>query len=202
MGGGASGKGGVADATLNVVPFIDLLICLICFLVISAAWTSLSRIDVDQALPKASKTPPKDDDKKKKPKINLAITPTGYRVNLFNAEKTDLAVPTHITTTGDYQLCRGKQPEGGGCEGTVETFKKYDRVKLQEKLSEFMKEGKLADKIKVMVAAHDKVEYLHLIGALDTVLHACEDEEGNSCLKNPSVGDINLLRAEGFTTFE
>ena len=202
MGGGASGKGGVADATLNVVPFIDLLICLICFLVISAAWTSLSRIDVDQALPKASKTPPKDDDKKKKAKINLVITPTGFRVNLFNAENADLAVPTHITTTGESHLCRGKSPEGGGCEGTVETFKKYDHKKLQEKLAQFMKEGKLGDKIKVMVAAHDKVEYLHLIGSLDTVLHSCEDEEGDSCLKNPSVGDINLLRAEGFTTFE
>lgn len=202
MGGASTGKGGVSDATLNVVPFIDLLICLICFLVISAAWTSLSRIDVDQALPKASKSPPKQDDQKKKPKINLAITPTGYLVNIWNVEeKPDLGTPKRIQTTGDYRVCRGKEgPEG--CSGQMETFKKYDKAKLKETLSTFMKEGKLGDKIKVMVAAHDKVEYLHLIGALDVVLHSCEDDAQKSCLRSPSVGDINLLRAEGFTTFE
>lgn len=201
MGGAATGKGGVSDATLNVVPFIDLLICLICFLVISAAWTSLSRIDVDQALPKASKTPPKDKDNEKKAKINLAITPTGYLVNLWNAENPDLAVPARIQTTGEYRLCRGKDGPSG-CEGSYESFKRYDKVKLTEKLSSFMKEGKQGDKIKIMVAAHDKVPYLHLIGALDTVLHSCEDEAGKNCLKSPSVGDINLLRAEGFTSFD
>ena len=201
MGGASTGKGGVSDATLNVVPFIDLLICLICFLVISAAWTSLSRIDVDQALPKASKTPPKDKDEKKKAKINLAITPTGYLVNLWNAENPDLAVPVRIGTTGEYRLCRGKDgPEG--CEGSYESFKRYDTAKLTEKLSLFMKEGKQGDKIKIMVAAHDKVPYLHLIGGLDTVLHSCEDDAGKNCLKSPSVGDINLLRAEGFTSFD
>ncbi len=201
MGGAATGKGGISDATLNVVPFIDLLICLICFLVISAAWTSLSRIDVDQALPKASKTPPKDPDKKKDPKINLAITPTAYVINLFHAENPDLAVPARIQTTGEYKLCRGKELDGV-CDGLYESFKRYDKEKLTEKLVLFMKEGKLGDKIKVMVAAQDKVPYIHLIGALDTVLHSCEDEAEKSCLKSPSVGDINLLRAEGFTSFE
>ncbi len=200
MGGGASGKGGVADASLNVVPFIDLLVCLICFLVISAVWTSLSRIDVDQALPKASKTPPKDKPEKKA-EINIAITPTGFLVNLFNAENAELAQPKRIPTSGEMKLCRGKMDKGT-CTGTFESYKKYDKEKLKETLGDYMKQGKLGDKIKVMVAAHDKVEYLHLIGALDTVLHSCEDEEGKNCLKNPSVGDINLLRAKGFTSFE
>lgn len=200
MGGGASGKGGVADASLNVVPFIDLLVSLICFLLISATWTTLSRIDVDQALPKASKTPPKEEPKKV-PKINIAITPTGFLVNLFNAENPDMAVPKRLPTLGDYKLCRGDTRDGN-CSGDLEVFKKYDSEKLREELSKFMKAGGLGDKIKVMVAAHDKVAYLHLITTLDTVLHACQDEEGKDCLKNPSVGDINLLRAEGFTSFD
>lgn len=201
MGGAASGKGGVADASLNVVPFIDLLVCLICFLLVSAAWTTLSRIDVDQALPKASKTPPKDKPEKKA-KINLAITPTGYLVNLWDSEdQPDLATPKRIPTLGDFKLCRGRS-ENGVCSGDLEVYKKYDREKLKEELAKFMKAGKQGDKIKVMVAAHDKVPYIHLIGALDTTLSSCEDEAGKSCLKNPSVGDINLLRAEGFTAFD
>jgi len=186
---------------LNVVPFIDLLICLICFLVISAAWSSLSKIDVDQALPKASKSPQKNDDKKKTPKLNVAITPTGFLINLWNAENEALQQPERIPTTGEFRLCRGKKKEGV-CTGSFETFKKYDVEKLQERLSYLMKEAKLGDKLKSMVACHDKVPYLHLIGTLDTVLHSCEDEEAHSCLRSPSVGDINLLRAEGFTSFE
>ncbi len=201
MGGASTGKGGVADATLNVVPFIDLLACTICFLLISAVWTQMSRVDVDQALPKASKTPPKEPPKKE-PKINVAITPTGYLVNLFNSEtKPELGQPKKITTIGEFKLCRGK---GGttDCRGTMETFKRYDRAKLKETLAGFMKDAGMGDKVKIMVAASDKVQYLHLIGTLDTILHSCEDAEGKSCLKNPSVGDLNLLRAEGFTAFD
>lgn len=201
MGGGSSGKGGVADASLNVVPFIDLLVCLICFLLISASWTTLSRIDVDQALPKASTTPPKPEDQKKDPKINVAITPTGFLTNLFNAENPDMAAPKRIATMGEYKLCRGESRDGV-CTGEQESYKKYDTEKLREELSKFMKAGGKGDKIKVMVAAHDKVPYLHLIATLDTVLHSCQDAEGKDCLKNPSVGDINLLRAEGFTSFD
>lgn len=201
MGGGATGKGGVADAGLNVVPFIDLLICLICFLVISAAWSTLSKIDVDQALPKASKSPPKNDDKEKPPKLNVAVTPSGFMINLWNAENAALHTPEQILNTGEFRLCRGKKVKGV-CTGTFENFKKYDLEKLQERLSYLMKEAKKGDKLKVMVACHDKVPYIHLIGTLDTVLHSCEDEAGDSCLRSPAVGDINLLRAEGFTSFE
>lgn len=202
MGGGSSGKGGVADASLNVVPFIDLLACTICFLLISAVWTSMSRIDVDQALPKASKTPPKEQPKVE-PKINIAVTPTGYLVNLQDADKMatpkpDLAVPKRIPTIGDFKLCRGKS----GATECNESFKKYDRAKLREYLEQLMKDGGMGDKIKVMVSATDNIQYLHLIGTLDSVLSSCEDQAKKSCLKNPSVGDINLLRAAGFTTFD
>jgi biopolymer transport protein ExbD len=37
------------DATLNLVPFIDLLSCCIAFLLITAVWTTLARIDVATA---------------------------------------------------------------------------------------------------------------------------------------------------------
>ncbi|HEX9105127.1 MAG TPA: biopolymer transporter ExbD, partial [Polyangia bacterium] len=37
------------DATLNLVPFIDLLSCCIAFLLITAVWTTLARLDVAPA---------------------------------------------------------------------------------------------------------------------------------------------------------
>jgi hypothetical protein len=201
MGGGSSGKGGVADATLNVVPFIDLLACTICFLLISAVWTQMSRVDVDQALPKASKTPPKEQPKKE-PKINVAITPSGYLVNLFNLEtKPELAQPKRIPTDGEFRLCRGKGT-ASNCQGQIEVFKKYNRPELRKTLAGFMKEAGLGDKVKVMVVASDKVQYLHLIGTLDAILSSCIDDAAKkNCLRNPAVGDQNLLKAEGFTDF-
>src|SRR3954471_23552625 len=53
MGGAAptpSGKGGKkpVDAAINLVPFIDLLSCCISFLLITAVWTQLARMDVQQ----------------------------------------------------------------------------------------------------------------------------------------------------------
>jgi biopolymer transport protein ExbD len=53
MGGGGgpqptkSGKKPV-DAAINLVPFIDLLSCCISFLLITAVWTQLARMDVTQ----------------------------------------------------------------------------------------------------------------------------------------------------------
>lgn len=45
--GGKGGKKPV-DAELNLVPFIDLLVCCICFLLITAVWTQMARIKVTQ----------------------------------------------------------------------------------------------------------------------------------------------------------
>jgi len=44
------GKGGKKplDAELNLVPFIDLLVCCICFLLITAVWSQMARIQVNQ----------------------------------------------------------------------------------------------------------------------------------------------------------
>ena len=45
---GASGKKKAVDAELNLIPFIDLLICCICFLLITAVWVQMAQIEVTQ----------------------------------------------------------------------------------------------------------------------------------------------------------
>lgn len=195
MGAGSSGKGGVADANLNVVPFIDLLACLICFLLISAAWTSMSRIDVAQALPKKSNDtkplPPLLE-----PKINLAITAHGYLLNLQQGEvpasgPTGLAVPLAIGTVGQTRMART------GTTGS-ELYARYDLPALRRNLVQLMAAAGQGDNVKVMVCSSDDVPYLHLIAALDTVRTSCSDAEGKVCLKNASIGDLQLLRSAGF----
>jgi biopolymer transport protein ExbD len=63
-GGGAPAptKGGkrTVDFTVNLVPTIDLLSVLISFLLITAVWTQLARINANQMLPKTTDTPQED----------------------------------------------------------------------------------------------------------------------------------------------
>ena len=75
------GKGGrkPLDATLNLVPFIDLLSCCISFLLITAVWTQLSRINVNQkgqgqAGEKTEDTPPEL-------KLVVVVDDSGYRIS-------------------------------------------------------------------------------------------------------------------------
>src|SRR2546426_4267503 len=98
------GKGGrkPLDASLNLVPFIDLLSCCIAFLLITAVWTQLSRIDVNakgqgQAGEQTVDTPPEI-------KLIVLIDDTGYRV----------------AAGGDYQPI----PKKNGTYDTAELTKK------------------------------------------------------------------------------
>ena len=75
---GGGGKRKSLDFTLNLVPFIDLLSCCISFLLITAVWTQLNRIDVQQkgqgqAGEKTEETPPEL-------KLVVVVDDSGYRV--------------------------------------------------------------------------------------------------------------------------
>jgi biopolymer transport protein ExbD len=79
MGGAAvpepSGKGKKksVDAVINVVPFIDLLSCCLAFLLITAVWTQVGKLQVSQA-GGISDSPPDN----KTLTLTLAVTDKGY----------------------------------------------------------------------------------------------------------------------------
>lgn len=66
------------DAEINLVPFIDLLSCCICFLLISAVWTQVAKIDVKPApnAPAEQMTPPSE----QAVKLTVHIRGAGYWV--------------------------------------------------------------------------------------------------------------------------
>ncbi len=88
-GGGAmpeasSGGKKNVDFQLNLIPMIDLLSVLISFLLMTAVWTQVARIDVKQTpnLPSDEPTPPPEEEK-----INLTvlIKASGYTVSVKGA---------------------------------------------------------------------------------------------------------------------
>jgi len=85
-----TGKGGKKplDASINLVPFIDLLSCCISFLLITAVWTQLARMDVTQK----SKAPSGAVDEPPKPDVTLTlmINKDGYIFSKSTGESTPI----------------------------------------------------------------------------------------------------------------
>jgi biopolymer transport protein ExbD len=48
LGGDGKGRRKSVDADLNLVPYIDLLTCMVAFLLITAVWSQLARLEVRQ----------------------------------------------------------------------------------------------------------------------------------------------------------
>lgn len=73
-GGGHGGKKAV-DSDIPLIPFIDLLLCCVMFLLVTAVWNQLARIDANQKQPgqQADEPPPEE-----MIKVILQVQGTGY----------------------------------------------------------------------------------------------------------------------------
>jgi biopolymer transport protein TolR len=146
MGGAAptpTGKGGKKplDASLNLVPFIDLLSCCISFLLITAVWTQLARMDVSQkgqgAAGAESEKPPEIT-----VQLTLFINKDGYTFTKSGGDSSSTDIPK-----------KGEE---------------YDYTKLADVLKEA--KTAYPDKNDIQVKADDDVVYNNIIRSMDVVL--------------------------------
>lgn len=74
-GGGSHGKKAV-DSSIPLIPFIDLLLCCVMFLLVTAVWNQLARLDANQRQPgqQAPDEPPPEE----KIRVVLQVQTTGY----------------------------------------------------------------------------------------------------------------------------
>ena len=154
MGGAAptpSGKGGKKplDAAFNLVPFIDLLSCCISFLLITAVWTQLARMDVQQKGPAAAGAV---DEKPPENQVNLTlfVNSDGYIFSKSTGESTNIPCKTPGTGTG-------------GCD-------EYDYAKLAEILTKAKTD--LPEKNDLAIKADDAVIYDKIVHTMDVALTA------------------------------
>jgi biopolymer transport protein ExbD len=75
VGGGHGGKKQV-DQEIPLVPFIDLLLCCVMFLLVTAVWNQLARIDANQQVP--GQNTPESEPPPDKVKLILQVQNTGY----------------------------------------------------------------------------------------------------------------------------
>ena len=136
---GAGGKKNV-DFNLNLVPFIDLMSAMISFLLITAVWTQVAKIDVKQTpnLPSEDTPPPPPDEEKLS--LTVLVKTTGYSVLKRGAE-----VKAIEKKGDDYDV-----------DTLSETLK---NIKAQHPENE-----------DIQVTCEDKVPYQELITVMDTAL--------------------------------
>jgi biopolymer transport protein ExbD len=148
MGGGVAveprGKGRrrSLDLTVNVVPAIDLLSCCITFLLVTAVWTQISRLQVSQygnGAPGAAQ--------RSAVTITLRLSPAGHVLELSSGQ--DVAVPA-----------------ARGADGEV----RYDYEALAAKLAELKRQ--YPDQAAITVAADDTVRYADLVHTIDACVGA------------------------------
>lgn len=75
--GGGHGKKSV-DQEIPLVPFIDLLLCCVMFLLVTAVWNQLAHLDANQQVPgqASDETPPEEQEERIK--LYLGVRTTGF----------------------------------------------------------------------------------------------------------------------------
>ncbi len=153
MGGGAMPEQGGGkkrkkslDAVINVVPAIDLLSCCITFLLYTAVWTQISRLQVQQlgtGAPEVEQTDPQ-----KQLIVTLAMGERGF--NISTSAGLSLDIPSL----------------GRGQDGAV----RYDLKALGDKLKQLKSEN--PETAAVTLSAEDTVSYGDLVQVIDACVGA------------------------------
>jgi biopolymer transport protein ExbD len=88
VGGGHGGKKSV-DSDIPLVPFIDLLLCCVMFLLVTAVWNRLARLDANQQVPgqqsQMDQPPPEETIR-----LYLQVTATGYTIASTAGERIEI----------------------------------------------------------------------------------------------------------------
>jgi len=144
-GGGGKKKKKALDAAINVVPAIDLLSCCITFLLYTAVWTQISRLQVQQ-LGTGAPDPTQLEQQQKSLIVTLAMGERGF--NLSTSAGTSFDVPS-----------LGRTPEGGI---------QFDLKGLGDRLKQLKND--YPDQSAITLQAEDTVAYGDLVSVIDACL--------------------------------
>jgi biopolymer transport protein TolR len=81
--GGGGDRKKPLTAELNLVPYIDLLTCMVAFLLITAVWTQLAQLKVGQRGPGTAD----DNDEVQRPNIAVVVHDDGFNIIVGNDQK-------------------------------------------------------------------------------------------------------------------
>jgi len=139
-GGGGKGKKPL-DTTINLVPFIDLMAVTIVFLIMTAVWTQLGRLQVSQSGQNASEEQPQDQNQLQP--VTLLITEKELKLSVGGAQLDPIPI-----TRDDKQ--------------------RVDVTKLIDKLKELKTQQ--PEQNAITLSTEDAVKYEDLVRVIDTCI--------------------------------
>ncbi|MER2559344.1 MAG: biopolymer transporter ExbD [Myxococcaceae bacterium] len=142
LGGGGKGGKKPLDTNINLVPFIDLMAVTIVFLIMTAVWTQLGRLQVSQSGQSAQEEQPQEN---KPPPPSLLITEKELKLSVGGLQYDPIPV-----TKDD--------------KGRIEL------KKLVENLGKVKTEQ--PDQVSITLQTEDGVLYEDLVRIIDTVIGA------------------------------
>jgi len=131
------------DVNLNITPFVDLLVCLTAFLLVTAVWQNLAQINIKPKGMSQDPSEPIDDEEKAQVSVHITEPKIWVGVSLLNLQA---AIPK-----------KGKN---------------YDWPKLTELLTKYKKNAQLEGRSDIEIAADPKVEYQELVSAMEGAVAA------------------------------
>ena len=141
-GGGGGGDKRSANADINLVPYIDLLSTLICFLLITAVWQQVSVISTNSA--PTPPAPPED----------------SFNPNPIDENKIDLSVKLF---PGFIEITAGKNVQPVNYING-----KIDREKVKTLVQQWKKQ--YPDKKEITINSEPKIPYKLLVQAMDILI--------------------------------
>lgn len=87
VGGGHGGKKSV-DSEIPLIPFIDLLLCCVMFLLVTAVWNQLARLDANQQQP--GQQAPNDPPPEEKIKVVVQVQASGFVIASTAGDRIDI----------------------------------------------------------------------------------------------------------------
>jgi hypothetical protein len=172
VGGGGGGKRKAIDSEINMIPMIDLLMVTISFLLITAVWTHMSRINADAQVP----GPPRPDVEQEKvePEKQLHVMMSGDECDKLPC-KFVLVWKQGSTTVDSIDVPR---KDAKTQEGAVEVYRYPD---LATKIdSEWKAKGQHSNPTdrkldQAILHTDNKTEFKYIIGVIDAIYQTHRD---------------------------
>jgi biopolymer transport protein ExbD len=152
---GGGGRRRTLDSEINMIPMIDLLMVTISFLLITAVWSHMTRIDVDARVPGAPDTPPAQVEKK-------------LHVTMQGDDRFVLAWKAGTVTLDSIEVPRRAAVVGADGQGVA-------FPELAEKIaSEWRAKGQHSSPRdgaldQAVLHTDDRTEYRYIVGVMDAI---------------------------------
>jgi hypothetical protein len=160
VGGGGKGKRKSLDSEINMIPMIDLLMVTISFLLITAVWTHMARINADAQVP----GPPRPDVEQEKTEPEKQL-----HVEMTAEDKFVLVWKQGATTVDSIDVPR---KDDVNMQGAVEVVRYPDLAAKIE--SEWKAKGQHSNPTdrkldQAILHTDNKTEFKYIIGVIDAV---------------------------------